>query len=133
MIPDDLAYLLTTDHIGHVSFIREDGSIATTLMWVDWDGTHVLTSSPVGEYKGRRWRANPVMSVSVVDHHDDWRFVTVEGRVTEIRPDDGLVFIDRMAQRYTGGPYRWRNHEREVFVVTPDRVRFGHGGWARRR
>lgn len=133
MIPDDLTYLLMTDHIGHVSFIRADGSIATTLMWVDWDGTHVLTSSPVGEYKGRRWRDNPVMSVSVVDHQDDWRFVTVEGRVTEIRPDDGLVFIDRMAQRYTGGPYRWRDHEREVFVVTPDRVRFGHGGWARRR
>jgi PPOX class probable F420-dependent enzyme len=133
LIPDDLAYLLTTDHIGHVSFVREDRSIATTLMWVDWDGAHVVTSTPIGEYKGRRLRANPTISVSVVDHADDWRFITVEGRVTEIRPDIGLVFIDKMAQRYTGSAYRRRDHEREILVVTPDRVRFGHGGWAPRR
>jgi PPOX class probable F420-dependent enzyme len=132
VIPDDLAYLLTTDHIGHVSLVRADGTIATTLMWVDWDGEHVLTSSPIGTYKGRRWRANPSISVSVVDHRDDWRFLTVEGRVTEIRPDTDLEFIDRMSQRYLGMPYRRRNSEREVFVVTPDRVRFGHGGFARR-
>jgi PPOX class probable F420-dependent enzyme len=129
-IPLDLAYLLTTDHIGHVSFIRIDGGIGTTLMWVDWDGEHVLTSSPVGTYKGRVWRANPSISVSVVDHHDDWRFVTVEGRVTDIRPDVNLEFIDRMSQRYLGGPYRRRNYEREIFVITTDRVRFGHGGFA---
>jgi PPOX class probable F420-dependent enzyme len=129
-VPDDLAYLLTTDHIGHVSFIRLDGSVGTALMWVGWDGEHVLTSSPVGEYKGRVWRANPSVSVSVVDHHDDWRSVTVEGRVTQIRPDVNLEFIDLMSMHYLGMPYRRRNFEREIFVITPDRVRFSHGGWA---
>jgi hypothetical protein len=73
VIPDDLSYLLTTDHIGHVSFIRLDGGVGTALMWVGWDGEHVLTSSPVGEYTGRVLRANPSISVSVVDHYDDWR------------------------------------------------------------
>jgi PPOX class probable F420-dependent enzyme len=133
VIPDDLAHLLTTDHIGHVSFLRDDGTIATTLMWVDWDGEHVLTSSPIGEFQGRRLRANPTISVSVVDHADDWRFIAVEGRVTEIRPDTDLVFIDKLAQRYTGSAYRRRNYERETFVITPDRIRYGHGGWAPRR
>ena len=132
-IPDDLAYLLTTDHIGHVSFIRLDGTIGTTLMWVDWDGEHVVTSSPVGEYKGRAFRANPSVSVSVVDHRDDWRYVAVDGRVTEIRPDTNLEFIDRMSQQYLGMPYQRRNFEREIFVITPDRVRFGRGGWAPKR
>jgi PPOX class probable F420-dependent enzyme len=132
-VPPDLAYLLTTDHIGHVSFIRLDGTIGSTLMWIDWDGEHVLTSSPVGSYKGRVWRANPAISVSVVDHHDDWRFVTVEGRVTEIRPDIDLAFIDLMSQRYLGMSYRRRNFEREVFLITPDRVSFGHGGFAPRK
>jgi PPOX class probable F420-dependent enzyme len=132
-IPDDLTDLLTTDHIGTVSSIRPDGAIATYLMWVDWDGVHVLTSSPVGSQKGENWRANPVVSVSVVDHYDDWRYVIVRGRVTEIRPDTNLEFIDRMSERYTGSPYRRRGNEREVFVITPDRIMASRGGWAPRR
>ena len=132
-IPDDLAYLLTTDHVGHVSTIRDDGSIATHIMWIDWDGSHVLTSSVVGSRKGANWRANPQVAVSVVDHDDDWRYVIVRGRVTDIRPDDGLQFIDKMSVRYTGAAYRRRDMEREVFVITPEHVITSHGGWAPRR
>jgi hypothetical protein len=39
-IPEDLADLLTTDVIGNVTAKRPDGSLATYLMWVDWDGQH---------------------------------------------------------------------------------------------
>ena len=51
----------------------------------------------------------------------------MSGRVTDIRPDEGLAFIDRMSQRYTGGPYRFRGAEREVFVITPDHVTASRG------
>jgi PPOX class probable F420-dependent enzyme len=128
-IPQDLAYLLTTDHIGSVSSLRPDGSIATHLMWIDFDGQHVLTSSPVGSRKGENWRANPQASVSVVDHYDDWRFVVVRGHVIDIRPDVDLEFIDRMSMRYTGAPYRRRDSEREIFVIEPDHVTARGGGW----
>lgn len=132
-IPDDLAYLLTTDHVGHVSAIRDDGSIATHIMWIDWDGAHLLTSSVVGSQKGANWRANPQVAVSVVDHDDDWRYVIVRGQVIDIRPDHGLEFIDKMSARYTGAPYRRRDMEREVFVIKPAHVVIGYGGWAPRR
>ncbi|HEY5520766.1 MAG TPA: pyridoxamine 5'-phosphate oxidase family protein [Candidatus Limnocylindrales bacterium] len=132
-IPEDLLYLLTSDHIGSVSSLRRDGSIATNLMWIDWDGEHVLTSSPVGSRKAANWRANPQVSVSVVDHYDDWRFVIVRGRVVDIRPDVDLEFIDRMSMRYTGAPYRRRENPREVFVIEPVNVRAGRGGWLPKR
>ncbi len=126
-IPDDLVYLLTSDRIGHVSSLRRDGGIATYLMWVDWDGEHVVTSSPVGSRKGHNWRRNPQASVSVVDRDDMWRYVIVRGRVTDIRADEDLGFIDRMSLRYTGAPYRFREGKREIFEITLDHVRFGHG------
>ena len=132
-IPDDLLDLVTTDRIGHVSFVRPDLSAVTHLMWIDWDGQHILTSSPIGSVKGRHVRLNPHVSVSTVDRDDPWRYVIVRGRVTEIRPDENLVFIDKMSLRYTGVPYFRRNFEREVFVITPDHIRIGRGGWARRR
>ena len=132
-IPDDLLDLVHGDRVGHVSSIRADGSIATHLMWIDWDGQHILTSSPVGSRKAANWRLNPQASVAVVDHDDAWRYVIVRGRVTDIRPDAGLAFIDKMSVRYTGAPYLRRTMEREIFVITPDHIRIGRGGWARRR
>jgi len=132
-VPEDLVYLLTTDHIGAVSAIRADGTIATHTMWIDWDGEHVLTSSPVGSKKARNWRANPQVSVAVVDHFDDWRFLIIRGRVVDFRPDADLEFIDRMSVRYTGAPYRRREHPREVFVIAPEHVRSGRGGWLPKR
>jgi PPOX class probable F420-dependent enzyme len=118
--------LLTTDRIGHVAANRADGSIAMYLMWVDWDGEHVLTSSPVGSRKGGHWRRDPDVTLSVVAATDPWRYLIIRGRVTDIRPDEHLEFINRMSQRYTGGPY-FRTSPREVFVITPDYIRESRG------
>jgi PPOX class probable F420-dependent enzyme len=126
-VPDDLLDLLTTNRLGHVSLARPDGSIVTNLMWIDWDGEHVLTSSQVGSRKGGYWRRDPHVAVSVVDPDDDWRFVVIRGRVTDIRPDEDLAFIDKMSMRYTGSPYRWRDAAREIFVIAPDHVRASGG------
>jgi PPOX class probable F420-dependent enzyme len=126
-IPQDLADLLSSNVLAHVSAHRQDGSMAQYLMWVDFDGEHVLTSSPVGSRKGAHWRRDPHVTLSVVDRSDDWRYLVIRGRVVDIRPDDGLEFIDRMSQRYTGQPYRMREYPREVFVIEPDHVRMSGG------
>lgn len=122
-IPPDLTDLLTTNAIAHVSANRRDGSIAQYLMWVDHDGDYVLVSSPVGSRKGAHWRRDPHVTLSVVDRSNDWRYLIIRGRVVDFRPDDGLAFIDRMSQRYTGQPYRMRDRPREIFVIEPDHVR----------
>ena len=126
-IPEDLTDLLTTNVLGHVSAIRRDGTMAQYLMWVDYDGKHVLTSSMVGSRKAANWRRNPQVSLSVVDRDDDWRFLIVRGRVVDTRPDEGLAFIDKMSMRYTGQPYRFRERPREIFVIEPDYVRASGG------
>jgi PPOX class probable F420-dependent enzyme len=126
VIPDDLVDLLTTNRIGHVAANRPDGSIAMYLMWVDWDGEHVLTSSPIGSRKGGHWRRAPDVTLSVVDASDQWRYLIIRGRVTDIRPDENLEFINRMSQRYTGGPYA-RTSPREIFEITPEFVRASRG------
>ena len=131
-IPDELLDLVTTDRLGHVTSVRQDGGVATYPMWIDWDGEHILTSSPVDSRKGQNWRRNPHASVSVVDRDDPWRYVIVRGKVTAIYPDENLAFIDKMAMRYMGVPYRRRDSEREVFVITPDNIRVGHGAGGRR-
>jgi PPOX class probable F420-dependent enzyme len=131
-IPDELLDLVTTNNLAHVTSIRSDGGVATYPMWIDWDGEHIITSSPIGSRKGENWRRNPNASVSVVDRSDPWRYVIVRGRVTEMKPDENLEFIDKMSMRYMGMAYRRRDFEREIFVITPDHIRVGHGAAARR-
>jgi PPOX class probable F420-dependent enzyme len=126
-IPDDLTDLLTTNVLGHVVALRRDGTMAVYLMWVDYDGEHILTSSPVGSRKGANWRRDPKVALSVVDRDDDWRFLIIRGRVVDTRPDEGLALIDKMSVRYTGQAYRMRDRPREIFVIEPDHVRASRG------
>lgn len=121
-IPQDLTDLLTTNVLGHVSALRHDGTMAHYLMWVDYDGEHVLTSSMVGSRKAANWRRDPHVTISVVDRDDGWRFLIIRGRVVDTRPDDGLAFIDKMSMRYTRQSYRFRERPREVFVIEPEHV-----------
>jgi len=126
-IPPELTDLLTTNVLAHVTALRRDGTVAVYLMWVDFDGEHVLTSSMVGSRKAANWARNPQVTVSVVDRTDDWRFLIIRGRVIETRPDEELAFIDKMSMRYSGQPYRFRERPREIFVIEADSVRASGG------
>ena len=121
-IPEELAYLLRTNVLAHVSLTGADGSVVTHVMWVDYDGDQILTSSPIGSYKSRALRERPNVAVSVLDPMDPWRRLSISGHVSSIRDDEGLAFINAMSMRYVGAPYS-RPGPREVFVITPDRVR----------
>lgn len=126
-VPDELLDLVTTDHLAHVSSVGEQGWLFNHIMWIDWDGEHLLVNSPIGSFKGRNWRANPHAGISVVDAVNRFRYLQASGRVTEIRPDVGLAQIDRMSQRYNGTDHPDRGRERETFFITLDRVRAALG------
>jgi len=126
-VPAEMVDLLTGSTLGHVTVVTPRGALASHVMWIDYEDGRVLTSSRVGSAKGRALRADPRISVSVVDAANPWRWITVSGRVVEIRPDTDLVFIDKMSRRYTGRDYMVRDMEREVFVIEPERVRSSTG------
>ena len=66
-------------------------------------------------------RERPQVAVAIVSNSDPWHWVSISGRVVAIQPDTDLVFIDRMAQKYTGKSYQ-RRTPREVFSIEIDRV-----------
>jgi PPOX class probable F420-dependent enzyme len=124
-IPDDMLDLFAEPALGHVAYTTDSGQIVSFPMWVDYDGTHLLTSSPVGSKKGRAFRARPQVGVSIVTTKGQWHWLSISGRVADITPDEGLAFIDRMSQKYAGHAYE-RRTPREIFVIEIDRV--GHSG-----
>jgi PPOX class probable F420-dependent enzyme len=126
-VPAEMVDLLTGSTLGHVAVLTPRGVLASHVMWVDYEDGRVLTSSRVGSAKGKALRADPRVTISVVDRANPWRWISISGRVVEIRPDAGLAFIDRMSRRYTGRDYMMREMEREIFVIEPQRVRSSSG------
>jgi len=124
-IPADMLDLFSEPALGHVSYTTAAGQIVTFPMWVDFDGSHLLASSPVGSRKGQAIRHRPRVAVSIVSTKTPWRWLSVSGRVVDIAPDEDLAFIDRMSQKYVGRPYE-RRSPREVFTIEVDRV--SHSG-----
>lgn len=112
----------------HVSYGDSRGRIVTSVLWVHERDGLVLTSSPVDSAKGRAFRVRPAVSVSVVDPANQFHFVSISGEVTDIHPDEDLVFIDEMSRKFHGTDYA-RRTPREVFVITPTRVRAQSGTW----
>lgn len=120
-VPEQLRVLFDEPALGHVSYLNSKGQIVTFPMWVDYDGNHLLTSSPVGSRKGRALRTQPKVSISIVSTTNPWLWLSASGRVIDIQPDENLEFIDRMARKYTGRDYQ-RRTPREVFTVEIERV-----------
>jgi PPOX class probable F420-dependent enzyme len=120
-IPEKLRDLFDEPALAHVSYLNRKGQIVTFPMWADLDGDRILVSSPVGSRKGRSLRERDQVAVSIVSLKNPWHWVSVSGRVVDIKPDDNLEFIDRMSHKYVGGPYQ-RRTPREIFKIAIDRV-----------
>ena len=120
-VPVDMLDLFEEPGLGEVSYTTDAGQIVPFPMWVDYDGSNLMTSSPVGSKKGRALRVRPQVGIAIVSTKTPWRWLSLSGRVVDIRPDEGLAFIDRMSQKYTGQAYQ-RRTPREVFVIELDRA-----------
>jgi len=129
MIPVECQDLFSKPFLGHVSYLNRTGQIVTFPMWVDYDGDHILISSPVGSRKGRSLRERADVAVSILDPENPGHWLSVSGRVVDFRPDEQLAMADRMAHKYSGRDYP-RRTPREVFVIKVDRVS-QPGGWDR--
>lgn len=95
------AALVLAPNIGMLSTLRADGTAHLTPVWVDWDGTQLLVNTTVGRVKERHMRADPRVSVAVVDGHDVARYVSMTG-VARLTTDGAEAHIDAMARKYLG-------------------------------
>lgn len=120
-IPEQVLDLFDEPALAHVSYLNRRGQIVSFPMWADYDGEHILISSPIGSRKGKSFRERDLVSLEIVSTKNPWHWLSVSGRVIDFQPDHDLKFIDRMSRKYTGRDYQ-RRTSREVFTVAVDRV-----------
>ncbi|MER7213621.1 TIGR03618 family F420-dependent PPOX class oxidoreductase [Streptosporangium sp. NPDC000239] len=126
---DDAKALLSQPIHGWVTTLRPDGSLHSTVVWVDVDGDDVIFNTAVGRAKERHLRDNPQVSVSVLDPKDAFHLVSVSG-VAEFELDGADEVIDGLANKYLGVetyPYRQPGEQRVTVRIRPEQVIYSGG------
>jgi PPOX class probable F420-dependent enzyme len=122
-IPDSHRDLLIGQVHGVLATMLPDGQPQVSIVWVDYNGTHVLINTTLERQKGRNMRANPKVALLVIDPQDASRWIEVWGRVVEMRRAGAEAHADTLTRRYTskrhfyGDIYPVEQRRRETRVI----------------
>lgn len=129
-LPDDVLALLRRPNPAVMATLARDGRPVSVATWyaLEDDGT-ILLNLDAHRARLRHLRRDPRVSLTVLAEHDWYTHVSLQGQVTSLAPDDGLVDIDRLARHYLGHDYPARDRARVSARLTVDRWH----GWGEMR
>jgi PPOX class probable F420-dependent enzyme len=126
-LPENLIALLRTPSPCFLATTMPDGSPQLTETWVDTDDTHVLINCVQGSQKHRNIQRDPRVAVNVADRKNFTRYFAVRGRVLDITAEGAVEHIEKLAQRYLGGPYPWYGGRDQVRLLLTIDAQHIHG------
>lgn len=118
------ARLFLDKNYGWAITLRPDGTPHSTVVWLDWDGEHVVFNTAKPRAKWEHLVRDGRATVSVMAQGNPYDYVSVTGPA-EVSEQGANEHIDRMAQKYTGRErYPWHNEDetRVIVRVKPERV-----------
>jgi PPOX class probable F420-dependent enzyme len=102
-IPEDHMDLLTRPVHGVLTTMLPDGQPQSSLVWCDFDGEFVCINTSRERQKGRNMKANPRVSLLIVDPENTSRFLQIRGEA-ELIEDGALEHLDAITRKYTSHP-----------------------------
>ena len=124
-LPDGLLELLRRPSPCFLATVMPDGSPQLTQTWVDTDGEHILINSVAGFQKIRNIERDPRVALTVSDPQNPRRYFAIRGRVLNVTADGAADHIEKLAQRYLGGPYPWyggRDQTRLLITIEAHKI-----------
>lgn len=124
-IPEKYLDLFQKKAFANLATLMPDGRPQVTPVWCDFDGANVIVNSAKGRRKDLNMRADPRVSVAIVDPDNPYRYLEVRGRVAEITEQGADEHINRMAKKYLGVdqyPYRQPGEVRVLYKIKPEHI-----------
>ena len=124
-IPDKYRDLFKKQAFAHLATLMPDGSPQVTPVWIDYDGRFVVVNSAKGRLKDKNMRRNKKVALSVADPENPYRYLAVQGHVTDVTEQGADAHIDTMAKKYLGKdkyPFRAPGEVRVLYKIEPDKV-----------
>ena len=92
------------------------------MVWVGLEGDHILVCTSDAIWKAKDMRRDTSVALSVTDMANPYRMAAVQGRVVEIRPDQGCRYMDPISFKYTNAPFPSGGPDRVCFVIAVERA-----------
>ena len=123
-LTEEQARFLQEPNYAVIAAVRPDGTPHQTVVWVDWDGEHVLVNLNEWRQKLQYLRETPVASVLTIDRADPYRWLSIDGPVAEITTEGANGHLVHQAGVYRGrADYPLEEGEQRVLVkLRPERV-----------
>jgi PPOX class probable F420-dependent enzyme len=116
--------LLEGVNYAHLATLMADGGPKVEPVWVTLEDGLILVATDAKSIKAVNVERDARVALSITAFDDPYDQLLVRGRVTEIRPDDDLVVLDRMSEKYLGAPFpRRRWSKRLVLAIAADVAR----------
>ncbi len=111
-LPGYVTAMLAKPNPATITTVRSDGQPVSVATWYRWEDGRILVNMDEGRKRLDHLRADPRVSLTVLDG-DDWHsHVSLQGRVVELTDDMELAEIDRLSRHYSGRPYPNRERKR---------------------
>jgi PPOX class probable F420-dependent enzyme len=81
-----------------------DGQPQASVVWCNYDGTHVLVNTARGRQKEKNMRARPVATILALDPENPYRYLEVRGTVQVITEEGAVEHINQLAELYMNKP-----------------------------
>ena len=118
------ARMLASPNYAVASTVRDDGCPQQTVVWIDYDGEHVVFNTAEGRAKPKYIRRQGRAGVHVMDPEDPYKWISVAGPA-ELTHEGADDHIDKMAKKYLGRdsyPWRKEGEQRVIVKITPEHV-----------
>jgi PPOX class probable F420-dependent enzyme len=123
-LTDKQVELLKAKNFAVVATAGDDGSLQTSVVWIDTDGENVIFNTRNDRAKGRNLRTNPHVSITIWDNNDPYRYFEVEGDAA-LDEDGAGEHINDLSLKYEGKDSHTPTN-RVIVRVKPERV-LDHG------
>ena len=124
-IPPTHSDLLQKPAFANLATLNPDGSPQVTPVWFDYDGTNLLINTARGRMKDRNLRRDPRVAVSITDPENPYRYVGIQGRVSEMTETGADAHIDKLAKKYLNKdkyPFRAPGEVRVLLKIVPEKI-----------
>jgi PPOX class probable F420-dependent enzyme len=130
-IPEAFTDLVECPPVAALTTVMPDGSPQTSVVWCDYDGSHVRINTMRDFRKAKNMRANPLVTLLCFDPKRPLRSLEIRGTVVVMTEEGAVEHLDGLSLKYTGAaPYFGRcipEHFRETEVpvlclIRPTRV-----------
>jgi PPOX class probable F420-dependent enzyme len=109
--------------------VRKDDSVQMSPVWFEYrDGLIWLNGGPTRDWFRHITRTGQA-SLLLVDPKNMFRWAQIQARLVDSTAEGADDHIERLAQRYLGGPYPNPKVDRLIIRLEPQRVRGGDSNW----